>query len=368
MTQLRDEDLISAARGLPGVQPSPERVAAVRHQLLEAVQQTPQRPPRRSVPRLPWPAAAAIIFAVIGGTAWWMAPPPVSPRWASVVTSGTATFEYLRSSDGSREWVRLQDGRILLDVLPLMSPKHFMIEAAGAQIETQGSLLEVDVIQARLTRVQVLSGRAEVRRDGHAVVSLVSGQTWSENSPRGSETAASTPKALDEPALGRKSSRAAPKPSVPRSRKAPRRAASKPPTNPPEARAARSKGEEPPAERAFRKGWGSLRAGDFDEAAEAFGRAIVKGSEVREDASYWRAIALLRAGKATEAERAFEAYLGEYSSGRRGDEAALLLGRLRWARGDTKGAQPWLQRASDGSDPAVQEKARRLMETGPIAH
>jgi len=364
MKPIQDHDLIQAARALPGVQPSPERVAAVREQLLQEAARTPQAAPPLSIPRLSWPAAAVIIASVFAATAWWMTRPgdvPTPPRWASVVTSGTSTFDYLRSSEGGRQWVRLHDGRILLDVIALERPRRFIIEAAGAEIETQDSLLEVDVREAQLAAILVLSGRAQLRRPGHPALSLEPGQRWSqeppeqEHAPRSTSAAVSPePKEDSSSSTHRTTKRPVRPPAVRRSRATPKPVV--------ESNAAET---DPPAERAFRRGWAALREGHYAQAAEAFTDASMEGSPVREDATYWRAVALLRAGQATQAEAAFHAYLEAYAQGARSDEAALLLGRLLWARGDTKGAQPWLLKASRSKDATVRDRAQGLLQGAP---
>lgn len=367
MKPTEDHDPINAVRALAPKPPSPERVAAVREQLLHAAAQTPQLSPSMSMPRLSWPAAAVIITAVFAGTAWWMTRPghvPTSPRWASVVTSGTSTFDYLRASEGTKQWVRLHDGRIVLDVIALAPPQQFFIEAAGAQIETQDSLLEVDVREGRLTRVLVLSGRADLRRPDHQVLTLQSGQRWIQVAPSPQDATSTSQSAPSSSKAEAESPPPEPR-ARPRSARARVSKVDKAPEAATHGKAGPGAETDPPAERAFRRGWASLREGNYAQAATAFADASLEGSPVREDATYWRAVAELRAGRSTRAEQSFEAYLEAYPRGSRADEAALLLGRLLWARGDTEGAQPWLQRASASADPAVRGKAQGLLQSPP---
>ena len=160
----------------------------------------------------------------------------------------------------------------------------------------------------RLVRVEVLSGRATIRRSEHAPIALGAGEHWSRK-VRVEPTEPAKPKWAATP--------------TPRPKKAPRRA-----TTPPPKPEAKVRTADHPSEVAFREGWAALGAQDYPTAAEAFTVAAEPGSPVRQDAAYWRAVAWMRASQAAEAERAFRSYLETFPDADRADEAALLLGRL----------------------------------------
>jgi len=107
-----------------------------------------------------------------------------------------------------------------------------------------------------------------------------------------------------------------------------------------------------PASDAFDKGWNELRAGQFLAAARAFEQAnrLADDPRTREDASYWRAVALARASQIALALTAFETFLTEHPASVRQGEASVGLGWLLLERGDLDGARARFQAARrDGS-------------------
>jgi TolA-binding protein len=104
-----------------------------------------------------------------------------------------------------------------------------------------------------------------------------------------------------------------------------------------------------PAERAFNQGWEALRSGDRLGAAAQMRRALElePGNALAEDARYWRAVALGRAGAAGEARQAMEEFLREHPRSPRAGEVSVMLGWLLVDAGE-KGRAAILFQAAAG--------------------
>ena len=88
-----------------------------------------------------------------------------------------------------------------------------------------------------------------------------------------------------------------------------------------------------PAEAAFVEGWSAFRAGLLAKAIEAFGDAsrLDPAGPLAEDARYWRAVALTRAG-APSAPAELAAFLRRHPHSAHAAEAAWLLEATKRAR------------------------------------
>lgn len=114
-----------------------------------------------------------------------------------------------------------------------------------------------------------------------------------------------------------------------------------------------------PGEAEFRAGWAALKSGAPDRAAVSFEAArTAKGSAVAEDASFWEAIALARAGAPTRSIAALRRFLDAYPSSARAGEAAAKLGWLLYDAGDLDDAERRFRAAADDVVPKVQKSAR----------
>jgi len=82
----------------------------------------------------------------------------------------------------------------------------------------------------------------------------------------------------------------------------------------------------PIAMREFEVGWNALRGGDHRAAVEAFDRA--RDPVVAEDAAYWAAVAVERAGDRPEAARRFGGFLDLFPGSPHADAARVALERL----------------------------------------
>jgi TolA-binding protein len=110
-----------------------------------------------------------------------------------------------------------------------------------------------------------------------------------------------------------------------------------------------------PTERAFDEGFAALRTGDASTAAAAFDRAAAGTGGIAEDASFWRGVALRRAGRPGEALQAFLAHLARYPSSPRAGEAAVAAGWLELDGGSIASAVAHFELAA--KDPVARVRA-----------
>jgi hypothetical protein len=114
-----------------------------------------------------------------------------------------------------------------------------------------------------------------------------------------------------------------------------------------------------PAERAFNQGWEALRTGDRLGAAVQMRRALdlEPGSALAEDARYWRAVALGRAGVAGEARDAMEEFLRSHPRSPRAGEVSVMLGWLLVDAGERSRAETLFRAAAADARPEVRRSA-----------
>jgi TolA-binding protein len=108
-----------------------------------------------------------------------------------------------------------------------------------------------------------------------------------------------------------------------------------------------------------------LKAGKNAEAARELALAADAGGDLSADARYFQAVALMRAGRKTEAEQALVAFLDHAPSSLRRGHAEVMLGRLIAERGDKKAARLWLEAATHDADPDVVSAAHRALAALP---
>jgi TolA-binding protein len=89
----------------------------------------------------------------------------------------------------------------------------------------------------------------------------------------------------------------------------------------------------------FAAGWRALEADNFGLAVAHLGRACRGSGAIAEDACFWRAVALARAGRGGAAAQAYYEFLGRFPAAVRAGEAHVLLGWLLLQRGATSEAQ-----------------------------
>jgi|JI10StandDraft_1071094.scaffolds.fasta_scaffold358442_1 TolA-binding protein len=263
--------------------------------------------------RVGW-AAAAAAMVLVGSAAWITArgarsqpePEPAdlvvhTPRRATVRDAQGARFEHRTTAETARhdEVLQLNDGHIALDVEPLTADQRFRVVTADAEIELRGTSLSVEVADRELTRVSVISGRAELRLPGGEVRTLGPGEVWTRR-------------------------------------------------------------EQPSAEALYAQGFEALRAGDLGRAEQDLAELVRAhpAAELREEATYWRAVVAARGARPDDARSHLEALLSRYPGSPRAAEASAMLGWLELERGEVERARALFAAAQGSGDPAVEESAR----------
>jgi TolA-binding protein len=287
--------------------------------------------------------------------------------------------------------VRLSEGTLTVSVAPLGPGERFRVLVGRAEVEVHGTAFDVTARANRLVEVRVLRGRVAVRPEGRGAVLLSPGERWgppAEAAPAPGPTPAPAPAEApsEQPPRVKASARpvfiARSEPRTVPAAKAPEPRVLEAPAPSVEARAAvpacqaadrevssptEVEAEEQgptPAEAAFEQGFALLRSGEPAQAALSFDRAAraAGGEGIGEDASYWRAVALGRAARPTEAARAFRHFLGAFPDSNRSGEAEAMLGRLLLSQGDAAGARRLFEAASGDAAPRVRKAALHGLE------
>jgi hypothetical protein len=282
---------------------------------------------------------------------------PIGDSRATIRAIGPARFS--RAQFQPDEIVRLDDGEIELEIAPLHAGERFRVVADDGEVEVRGTRFKVSVIDHHLTAVHVWKGKVEVRSSDGAQAILVPGDDWVRAEQPVAPAPAPTPEVvarLPPPVAEGTSQRRAPAhrspPSIRRHAKAKRFAAITPAPKPlPAARDERPLGAAP----SFGHAWALLRGGDAKEAAAEFAEVerLAHGRDIEEDALYWRAVAVGRAGDAAGSRTLFTAFLDRFPSSSRAGEAAATLGRLLLDAGDRHGARQAFERAARDPSPRV---------------
>ena len=113
-----------------------------------------------------------------------------------------------------------------------------------------------------------------------------------------------------------------------------------------------------PTEQHFRAGWALLRDANYVAAADELGLAAAGDEPLASDARYFQAVALTKAGRTREAEAALVGFLDRAAGSARRGRAAVMLGRLLAARGDTAAARTWFSTALEDTDANVATAAK----------
>jgi TolA-binding protein len=118
-----------------------------------------------------------------------------------------------------------------------------------------------------------------------------------------------------------------------------------------------------PAERAFMDGWTALRKGRHQAAAESFALAAEQNKDTTnaalvEDARFWRAVALARAGQHQPAVAALREFLRHHPTSVRFGEARVILGFQLLREGQLDEAQRCFESAQQDSHSQIRDSAR----------
>ena len=236
------------------------------------------------------------------------------------------------------EQIRLADGTLAIEVAPLAADQRVRVMVGDAEVESRGAGFDVVVARDRLVSVAVRRGRVEIRPSGRPAVFLASRERWD-----ASTTSTGANAVLAPPAPRRRPARF--------SRIHP--ASVEPPPAAPRATA-------PPAERAYEQAWRALRGGDPADAAAEFERAVAadRDGALAEDATFWGAVALGRAGRSAGATRALTRFLARYPASPRAEEASAMLGWLLLDDGDLEAAEARFAVAVNARAQPVRDSAR----------
>ncbi len=355
------EELSALGRELPRASPAPARVEQLRTLVLAAA----QKERRPTVAALPWRAArtarwaaplalAASLLAVLavrsGG--------PESSHRGRVQAANGARLTHTRAvlADGSAdEVVRLTDGRLRVAVDPLRGGERFRVRVGNAELEVRGTEFDVAAEQDQLTSVLVHEGTVVVRPRGGAEVILTKGQRWAPT-PVLAVLPAPAPVAL----VGPEPVAAAPSAPVVKSR--PRRSAAlvaPQPAVPPLPLPAKAGLLGGATEEAFAEGWQALREGDAAAAARSFDRAAQSAPDtaLAEDARFWEAVALARAGNRNAAASAMGSFLDRYPANPRAAELSAMLGWILLDAGRLADAKARFMAALADPSPKVRQSA-----------
>ncbi len=315
-------------RVLPVVDPDEDRARQLRASLFAAAR-APAPLPR---PRFVWGLAFAGGLAAAAVAAFVLLRTPQEPAHVargSIQPHDGAEVVHIDKPD---EIVRVSSGTVTVQVAQLDTHERFRVVTGDAEIESRGAAFDVRVTHDRLQSVRVYDGRVEIRADGAPVRVVSAGERWEielavQEPPKTPDVvveAVAAPVVEEAPVIEApvvedhvveidKPTRHAPskiqkseKPSIAQPTRAKR-----------------------PIEVLFDEGFATLTSGDPSSAAVIFERAArsAPSDPLAEDASFWRASALVRAKSGT-AVSALESFLSRYASSPRVGEASAMLGWL----------------------------------------
>lgn len=367
------ERLVGRVRG-EGPDPfDPARSERLRARLLDSARRTPQAAPSRG-PKI----AVAIGLAAVVALGVWVArgvgfvasavedgatagapgaDPGASARGGPDhgTVRASAGAHFTRVSDPPDEIVRLVGGAITVSVTPLGADERFRVVVGDAEVEVRGTAFDVAAENDRLTSVHVFHGRVEVRVEGAEPVLLEAGDRWTRPADEASTALRDESERVidDGLATAGRSSRAR--------RRRHARAADESPAVAATELATPGAHEAWSASTGFEAGWNALSAGDPATAASAWGEVVERApaDPLAEDASFWRGVALARAGRATDAREALDAFVRDYPSSLRANEASVMLGWLLVSTAEADRARAMFSRGVDDSSPRVRASAER---------
>ncbi len=266
-----------------------------------------------------------------------------SPRSLALVHAfGEARFA--RVQPPPDEVVRLQEGRIALDITPLRPSERFRVLTDDATVEVRGTAFELSARAGHLLTASVLRGRVEVKAGGGLAI-LAAGDKWER------ATTTEPPAApAAQPVVAVASA-----PSTP-AKVAPDGA----PVRPVQRPHASSRDDSSEGEKAmFARAWSLLRSGDAKAAAVAFAELDerARGRSLEEDALYWRAVAVTRLSDDAAAARLFGDFLKRFPRSGHHGEAAAALGWLLLKAGNADEARRAFDAAAGDPSPVVRASA-----------
>ncbi|MEZ4459437.1 MAG: FecR domain-containing protein [bacterium] len=335
-----------SASDLPTPKWSPARKQSVRDALLASAHATPSPPSR------PWRVWVAAAVVLLGLGAMFLTTRHEEPvATAQAVMRGTVHpspgARYTRIGSSPDEIVRLYQGHITVEVQKLQRGERFRVITGDGEVEVRGTAFEVTANEDRMTAVRVLHGRVEVRTAAQDVVVLGASQRWESPNEPPTKTPVQVvptvveqpPAVIEEPARVHPKTNPRPKPNNPA------------PTTPSE------------AELRYQEGWAAMRESEFSRAASAFEAVIADPtSALVQDASYWRAVALGRAGRKSEASKALGSFIQTFPDSPKVAEAQAMLGWIHLENHDSAAARKAFEAAASSNVDAAKKSATRGLE------
>jgi hypothetical protein len=357
---------IELARELPIALPPPARREELRTALLAGTYM-PRRPARRA-----WLVPAIAIAAAAGLVGYLALPREDAGRRIAGHRHGTVHPQpgarYLVGPSAPDEIVVLSDGAIDIEVAPLHAGERYRVVIGGAEVEVHGTAFTVTARAAHLVSVTVRHGRVDVRPELGAARTLGAGQSWHAElaaAPVEPPVVVAVAPPLERPI---RPIRPTGPPARPRTTAPPRapqptivpQAATAPPPEALPAPVAPSAAGRAPEEISYDDAWRALRANNFARAASGFSRVLLLApdSPLVEDASFWHAVALARAGRNAEALSAFRDFLAGFARSARAGEASAMLGWILIDSRDYDEAARRFRAAASDANPAVRASAQ----------
>jgi len=322
---------------------NPENLSAARSEELRTAVLSMQPKPK-AVPatkehskRLPFFAVAAIAATVLIGLRFWPEGSSLASLENIVLVSPHSGAQFT-ASDPMTLNLRLENGTLTVNV-PMVDPtRTFEVITDDGVLQTENAQFDVVATNNRLVSLTVLRGKVAVQGTGGAQVFVSAGNSWVRelDSPVVAvgavepaplpEQAEMTKTVREDLTVREPNGERAPK-SWPRRNHATQR---HPNSSDVKVSPAAPIASEAPSQSAFAKGWHAMKQERFQQAAELFSEAIESGTSenAKQDASYWRAAALGRAGERFKAIEAFRWFVGHYPKSPRVGEASAMLGWL----------------------------------------
>jgi hypothetical protein len=350
----QESSLLNMFRELPWGQPPAAQISGVRSFLLQQAS-LPQT--NSSVKaRLPWIrlALAAVVLLAVGATLYLSLSnpkPPKPPELVLAKVEGTTNSQYAFEGSKDNEVVRLHDGIVTVQVTHLKPGERFRVVTGDAEVEVRGTKFSVVAKDNKLVKVIVFEGKVEVRPVIGKQTFVLPSQSW--DAEKGLVLADAEKELVPVDIASTQATTLAVAPEDP---KRPSKALSLPKH---ELKTSRS-----PSEEAFDAGFALMREANFEDASERFLQAATldTSAPIVEDARFWYATALNRAGRKAQAQTALTSFVAKYPNSPRRGEAAVSLGKLLLNSGDLDGAQLMFESAQDDSVPVVQKSAKDGLE------
>lgn len=345
---MTDEQMRELGKQLPFDRPDAKRREALRASLLVAA--TRPEPARRKRWWLAGSAFAAGAIAAAAAMFLAIRDPEVTREvraQARVDAPAGAQLEHVVTTtpSGIDEVVRVRAGVVRVAA----ATNRVRTRTADAEVESTGAY-ELAVVDDRLERVTVTTGTARITVAQQQPIFLAAGQSW--RAPVVTTDVTPPPPIPAAP----------PKPvAKPSAKPSPPVVAVEEPRLP--AVTTLDTSQPTSTERHFQRGWTLLREGKANEAAAELAIAAGGTDALADDARYFQAVALVRAGRAVEAERVLVEFLTRAPTSLRAGRAALLVGKLARDRGAAADARRWFELALRDGDATIAAAAKAHLES-----